>query len=107
LGRLIRGLASVVALLVGTVIILFVADRIQDLVVELIDRVGAAWGLGVVGVATLLLWVVWVRLGGVHALRMWGVVLKPTRMHEQDDGAAGPCDGHAGGKPSQDPQALR
>ena len=96
-----------VALLVGSVIILFVADRIHDLVVEFIYRVGAAWGLGIVSVATLLLWVVWVRFGGVHALRRWGVVLKPTRMHEQDDGAAGPCDGHAGGKPSQDPQALR
>ena len=107
MGRLIRGLALVVALLVGVVIILFVADRIQDLVVELIDRVGAAWGLGIVGVATILLWVVWVRYGGVHALRRWGVVLKPARVHEEDDGAAGPGDGPAVERPSQDPQALR
>jgi hypothetical protein len=105
--RLIRGLPPILALLVGVMIILLFADRIQGLVVKLNDRVGAAWGLGIVGLATLLLWVVWVRYGGVHALRRWGVVLKPARMHEQDDGAAGPGDGPAVERPSQDPQALR
>ena len=99
-----------VALLVGIVIILFVAARIQDLqdlVAEFIARVGGAWGLGIVGVTTLLLWVVWVRYGGLHALRTWGVVLKPTRVHDQDDVATGPEDGTTVERPSQDSQALR
>jgi hypothetical protein len=105
-GRLIRGLPSILALLVGVMIILLFADRIQGLVVKLNDRVGAAWGLAVVGVATLLLGVVWVRYGGVHALRRWGVVLKPARMHEQEDGAAGPGDGPVVERHAQDPQVL-
>ena len=96
-----------VALLVAVVTILFVAGRIQGLVVGLIARVGAAWGLGIVGAATILLWVVWVRYGGAHALRRWGVVLKPAIVHEQDDGGAGSGDGSAVERPSQDPQALR
>ena len=107
MGRLIRGFASVVAFLVAVVTILFVAGRIQDLVVDLIDLVGASWALGIVGVATILLWVVWVRYGGVHALRRWGVVLKPAIVQEQDDGGAGSGDGSAVERPSQDPQALR
>ena len=107
LGRLIRGLALAVALLIAVVSILFVADRIQDLVVGLIGRVGAAWALGIVGVATILLWIVWVRYGGVHALRRWGVVLKPAVVHEQDEGGAASAGGPPVEKPSQDPQALR
>ena len=107
MGRLVRGLSSVVALLIAVVTILFIANRIQDLVVELIERVGAAWGLGIVGAATILLWVVWVRYGGVHALRRWGVVLKPAIVHEQDDGSVGSGDDPAVERPSQDPQALR
>lgn len=106
MGRLIRGLPSILALLVGVMIILLFADRIQGLVVKLNDRVGATWGLAVVGAATLLLWVVWVRYGGVHALRRWGVVLKPARMYEQDDGAAGPSDSPVVERHSQDPQVL-
>ena len=107
MGRLIRALASVVALLVAVVTILFVADRIQNLVVDLIDRVGAAWALGIVGVATILLWVVWVRYGGVHALRRWGVVLKPAIVHEREEGGVGSGSVPPVEKPSQDPQALR
>jgi hypothetical protein len=89
LRRLIRVLAYVVALLIVGVTILFVADRIQGLVVDLIDRVGAAWALGIVGVATILLWVVWVCYGGVHALRRWGMVLKPAVTHEREEGGVG------------------
>ena len=107
MGRLIRGLALAIALLIAVVSILFVADRIQDLVVGLIGRVGAAWALGIVGVATILLWIVWVRYGGVHALRRWGVVLKPAVVHEQDEGGAASAGGPPVEKPSQDPQALR
>ena len=107
MGRLIRALALVVALAIAVVTILFVASAIQDLVVGLIDQLGAAWALGIVSVATSLLWIVWVRYGGVHALRRWGVVLKPAVVHDQEEGGAGPSGGSPVEKPSRDPQALR
>lgn len=106
MGQFIRGLLSAVALLIAAVTILFVAGRIQDLVVGLIDQVGAAWGLGIVGAATILLWVVWVRYGGAHVLRRWGVVVKPAIVQEQDDGGVGLGGDYAVERPSQDPQDL-
>lgn len=102
-----RGLASAVALVIVVLVVYFVANRLQDLVAELIERVGAVWGLTIVGVATLLLGSVWVRYGGVHALRRWGVVVKPAIVQKRDDGTAESGDDPTVERPSRDPRALR
>jgi hypothetical protein len=76
---LIRVLAGAALLALGVALVLFLTDGLQFLVGELIDRVGAPWGLGVIGLVTVALAFVWIRYGGTRVLRRWGVVLKPAR----------------------------
>ena len=75
------GLAA--ALLLG----FSVADRLDRSVRDFLDRVGGAWGLSIVALATVLLLFVWLRFGGSRTLRRWGVVLKPIPPPPRDDGA--------------------
>ena len=103
MGRLIGVLISAV----GVALIFFglfeVADRLQDFGGDFIDRVGAAWGLGIVGVATVLLALVWLRYGGANALRRWGVVLKPLPPQRTQDGAAPSGEDPPRKRPERDP----
>ena len=84
-------------------------DWLDGVVSELIERVRAWWGLGIVGVATAVLGLAWVRYGGVRALERWGVVLKPLHPEPPGEGSAGPGDGAARKRPARprDPRALR
>ena len=77
MGRLVRGTVSGIALVILVFLVSPFADRLEDLGSDFIDRVGAAWGLAIVGIGTALLAFVWFRDGGTKALKRWGVILRP------------------------------
>ncbi len=78
LRQVLRGLAVAFFLAMGVVLLLLLTDLLENLIDDLIDRVGGVWGLGVVGVATVGLGLLWLRHGGARVLRRQGVVLKPA-----------------------------
>ena len=104
MGRLIRVLISAVVVLLIFFGMAPIADRLEDLGSDFVDRVGAAWGLGTIGAATVLLALVWLRYGGTNALRRWGVVLKPLPPERTQDGAVPSGEDPPRKRPNRDPR---
>lgn len=102
--RLIRVLISAVVVLLIFFAMSPIADRLEDLGSDFVDRVGAAWGLGIIGAATVLLALLWLRYGGTNALRRWGVVLKPLPPDRTQDGVLPSREEPPRQRPKRDPR---
>ena len=107
--RFLKAVGLTAVLVLGLAGLYLLVDWLDEVVSGLIDRVGAWWGLALVGVATALLGLVWIRYGGAHALRRWGVVLKPFPPQAPEKGTAGSGDGAVPKRPARPtgPRALR
>jgi hypothetical protein len=99
-GQLLKRLSIGLLIAAAIVLIFVLTDRLESLVESAIDRFGAVRTLWVVGLATVVLGLAWVRYGGARVLRLWGVVLKPIRPEE---GAAGT---DAGSDPERRPRLV-
>jgi hypothetical protein len=99
-GRILKGVAIALVVAAVVTLALFLTRALEGLVDGLMDRVGAVWTLGLVGAATVVLGLMWLRYGGTRILRRWGIVLKPARPEE---GAAGP---DAGTGPQRRPRLV-
>ena len=87
MGRLIRRVSILLLVAAGIALMFFLTDKLEGLVDALVDRIGPAWTLGLIGTTTVVLAMTWLRYGGTRVLRRWGVVLKTAHPEGGTPGA--------------------
>ena len=79
MGQLLRRLSIALGIAGAIALAIFLTDQFEILFDRLIQRLGAVRTLWLLGGATLVLAVMWLRHGGARVGRWWGIVLKPAR----------------------------